>query len=47
MQLFQKNLEDCVSKLAGVEAMYKSWPVSNVGDTTMGLQELRVCLKDH
>ncbi|VVC26815.1 Hypothetical protein CINCED_3A012694 [Cinara cedri] len=41
MQMFQKGLEDCVSKLAGVEAMYKSWPVSNVGDTTMGLQELR------
>jgi len=42
MQVFQKGLEDCTSKLASVEAMYKSWPASNTGDSTKGLQELRV-----
>lgn len=43
MQVFQKSLEDCTSKLASVEAMYKSWPVTNTSDsTTKGLQELRV-----
>jgi len=42
MQAFQKGLEDCTSKLASVEAMYKSWPASNTGDSTKGLQELRV-----
>lgn len=42
MQVFQKGLEDCTSKLASVEAMYKSWPVSGTGDSTKGLQELRV-----
>ncbi|XP_025206146.1 dystrophin, isoforms A/C/F/G/H-like [Melanaphis sacchari] len=41
MQVFQKSLEDCTSKLASVEAMYKSWPASNSGDSTKGLQELR------
>lgn len=44
MQVFQKGLEDCTSKLASVEAMYKSWPSSNTGDSTKGLQELRVSL---
>jgi len=42
MQAFQKGLEDCTSKLASVEAMYKSWPASNISDSTKGLQELRV-----
>lgn len=42
MQMFQKGLEDCSSKLASVEAMYKSWPVSSTSDSTKGLQELRV-----
>lgn len=42
MQVFQKGLEDCTSKLASVEAMYKSWPVTGTGDSTKGLQELRV-----
>lgn len=42
MQVFQKTLEDSISKLASVEAMYKSWPVSGAGDSTKGLQELRV-----
>jgi len=42
MQAFQKGLEDCTSKLASVEAMYKCWPVSGTGDYTKGLQELRV-----
>ncbi|XP_022178731.1 dystrophin, isoforms A/C/F/G/H-like isoform X1 [Myzus persicae] len=41
MQVFQKGLEDCTSKLASVEAMYKSWPAPNTGDSTKGLQELR------
>ncbi|XP_026807467.1 dystrophin-like [Rhopalosiphum maidis] len=41
MQAFQKGLEDCASKLASVEAMYKSWPASSTGDSTKGLQELR------
>jgi len=42
MQVFQKGLEDCTSKLASVEAMFKSWPASNTSDSTKGLQELRV-----
>lgn len=44
MQAFQKGLEDCTSKLASVEAMYKSWPVSSSGDSVKGLQELRVSI---
>lgn len=42
MQVFQKALEDCTSKLASVETMYKSWPILGVSDSTKGLQELRV-----
>jgi len=45
MQVFQKVLEDSSSKLASVETMYKSWPISGTGDSTKGLQELRVSLK--
>ncbi|XP_050442847.1 dystrophin-like isoform X2 [Adelges cooleyi] len=41
MQAFQKGLEDSTSKLASVEAMYKSWSFTNAGDSTKGLQELR------
>ncbi|XP_050057098.1 dystrophin, isoforms A/C/F/G/H isoform X3 [Aphis gossypii] len=41
MQVFQKSLEDCTSKLASVEAMFKSWPASSTNDSTKGLQELR------
>jgi len=42
MQVFQKSLEDCTSKLASVEAMYKSWQASNTSDSTKSLQELKV-----
>jgi len=42
MQVFQKSLEDCTSKLASVEAMYKSLQASNTGESTKGLQELKV-----
>lgn len=43
--MFQKGLEDCTSKLASVEAMYKSWSNSSTGDSIKSLQDLRVSSK--
>lgn len=44
MQVFQNSLEESSSKLASLEAMYKSCSISNSGDSTKGLQEFRVSL---